>query len=158
MGMKQILNLMSMTDRARAGGRAAAVVIRAKAGQRAADLAGVVTEIRAAGITSFSAVAREMNARGVSTPRGGRWNSATAARLLKRLDDALSEQVKQRAALALVVELRAAGIWSLTAIIRSLTANGFPAPNYAKVWSKKQVLRLLDKAMDEGAELGQVTA
>ncbi len=58
----------------------------ARAVANAVDLAPIVAELRAAGITSLNGIAEELNRRGVSTPAGNRhWHAVQVARLLKRL-------------------------------------------------------------------------
>ena len=61
---------------------AAAAAKSAKARARAADLAPVVAEIRAAGVTTLAGIAKALAARGVPTPSGrGAWSPATVLRL-----------------------------------------------------------------------------
>jgi hypothetical protein len=58
----------------------------ARAAARAADVAPIVAELQAAGVTSLNGIATALNARGVQTPRGRRhWYASQVARLLKRL-------------------------------------------------------------------------
>jgi Recombinase len=58
----------------------------ARANRTAADLAPIVAELRAAGITSLNGIAAALNERGVPTPSGGgHWHAAQVSRLLKRL-------------------------------------------------------------------------
>ena len=58
----------------------------ARANQKAAELAPVIAELRAAGITSLSGIAGALNARGVRTPWGHRHRYASqVASLLARL-------------------------------------------------------------------------
>jgi hypothetical protein len=58
-------------------------VVRAK--QMAADLAPVITELRAAGITSKKGIAKALNERAVRTPPGiGEWRAIQIARVLAR--------------------------------------------------------------------------
>jgi hypothetical protein len=58
----------------------------ARANRSAADLAPVIAELRAAGITSLNGIAAALNERGVPTPAGSRhWHAVQVARLLKRL-------------------------------------------------------------------------
>jgi DNA invertase Pin-like site-specific DNA recombinase len=52
---------------------------------RADKLARTIADIQAAGFTSTPAIARELNARGILTPRGGSWHPASVGRLLVRL-------------------------------------------------------------------------
>jgi hypothetical protein len=47
-----------------------------KADRRARDPAGVVAPIQAAGASSFKAVADELNRQGITTARGGRWQTS----------------------------------------------------------------------------------
>jgi hypothetical protein len=58
------------------------------AGDRAADLAPVIEELREAGAVSFAALARGLNARGRTTARGGAWSPMQVSRLLGRLQEA----------------------------------------------------------------------
>jgi hypothetical protein len=58
----------------------------ARANRTAADLAPIIAELRAAGITKLNDVAAALDARGVPTPAGsGHWHAMQVARLLKRL-------------------------------------------------------------------------
>jgi DNA invertase Pin-like site-specific DNA recombinase len=57
---------------------------RAAADQFAADVLPVIESIKAAGATSFGAIAKALNARGIRTARGGRWHSTTILNLLGR--------------------------------------------------------------------------
>ncbi len=50
----------------------------------AAQVMPIVDEIRASGITSLNAIARELNRRGVEAPRGGRWAAMTVKRVIDR--------------------------------------------------------------------------
>ena len=53
---------------------------------RAADLAAIVKELRAAGATSPKDIAAELNARGIRSSRGiGKWSAVQVARLLARI-------------------------------------------------------------------------
>jgi hypothetical protein len=58
----------------------------ARANQLAAELAPVIAELRAAGITSKKGIARALNKRAIRTPRGlGQWRAIQVARVLARL-------------------------------------------------------------------------
>lgn len=70
-----------LTDEARAMGVAAR---RAKAADRAADLAPIVADIRAAGVTSLNGIAQALNARGIPTARGSTWQAVQVQRILAR--------------------------------------------------------------------------
>ena len=59
--------------------------IQARAAAKAADLAPIIAELRAAGVSSRSALAASLNERGIPTPRGkGRWTATQVSRLLER--------------------------------------------------------------------------
>lgn len=57
---------------------------RATADQFAANLLPVIESIKAAGATTFDAIAKALNARGIRTARGGRWHSTTVRNLHSR--------------------------------------------------------------------------
>jgi DNA invertase Pin-like site-specific DNA recombinase len=62
--------------------RAAAAMKSQQAKARASDLAPVMAEIRAAGISTFAGIAKALAARGIPTPSGrGRWSAATVLRI-----------------------------------------------------------------------------
>jgi hypothetical protein len=76
-------NYNGLTDEARALGCKART---AQADARAADLAPIVKELQASGLTSLRGIAAALNARGIQTPRGkGRWQAGTVNQLLARL-------------------------------------------------------------------------
>lgn len=58
---------------------------KALAARRAGDMADIVNEIRARGVTTVRAIADELNRRGMPTPKGGAWHPTSVHRLLKRL-------------------------------------------------------------------------
>ncbi len=60
------------------------VAQRADADKRAVNIMPVIREIQAAGVTSLNAIAQTLNARGVSTARGGRWSHQGVKNLLAR--------------------------------------------------------------------------
>ena len=53
---------------------------------KAADLAPIIKELRAAGKTSLRAIAAGLNEQGIPTARGGEWSSVQVMRILERLD------------------------------------------------------------------------
>jgi Recombinase len=53
---------------------------------RAEAFRPTIRKLRKAGFVSISAIARELNARGVPTARGGKWRLTTVTRLLERLE------------------------------------------------------------------------
>jgi hypothetical protein len=66
--------------------RASLQARRARANKRATDLAPIIAELRAAGITSLTGIAEALEERGIPTARGtGRWYHAQVRRLLARL-------------------------------------------------------------------------
>jgi hypothetical protein len=74
---------MSFTPEVR---QAAYKARRARANEGVADLAPLIKELRATGITSLNAITATLDARGVPTPVGhGHWHAMQVARLLKRL-------------------------------------------------------------------------
>jgi DNA invertase Pin-like site-specific DNA recombinase len=73
-----------LTAKAREAGHEAN---RAKAEQRAADLAPVIKELQADGATSLQAIADGLNERGIPAARGGQWSSPQVMRVLGRMDE-----------------------------------------------------------------------
>ena len=62
---------------------------RVRAAKRAADLAPIVAELQAAGVTNLRDIAAEMNRRSIPTLSGrGEWQADTVRQLLARLSDA----------------------------------------------------------------------
>ena len=79
----RIFGGVKLTAKARAAGRA---VVAKRATARAADLAPIIAEIRAAGIDSLRGIAAVLNERGISTPRGhGEWSAVQVSRVLERI-------------------------------------------------------------------------
>jgi hypothetical protein len=73
-------------DRMNSAGRSTRTTGSARANRTATDLAPVVAELQAAGITSLNGIAAALNERHVPTPGGsGHWYAAQVSRLLKRL-------------------------------------------------------------------------
>lgn len=72
--------------RAAKGTTAALQAVRENAAGRAADYAETLADIRATGAMSLPAIARELNERGIVTPRGGRWHPSSVRNLLQRLE------------------------------------------------------------------------
>jgi DNA invertase Pin-like site-specific DNA recombinase len=67
------------------GNREAIARLKADAQQRADDLRSIVEAMRARGVTSVRALARELTAQGIPGPRGDTWHPTAVARLLSRL-------------------------------------------------------------------------
>jgi recombinase len=53
---------------------------------RAKALASTIRKLRRAGLVSISAIARELNERGIPTAQGGKWRLTTVTRPLERLE------------------------------------------------------------------------
>ena len=64
---------------------AAIEVVRRNAANRAADYADTIADVRAGGALSLSAIATELNDRGIVTPRGGAWHPSSVRNLIARL-------------------------------------------------------------------------
>jgi DNA invertase Pin-like site-specific DNA recombinase len=64
--------------------KAAAASIQALADRHAANVLPVIGEIQRAGATSLHQIADSLNARGISTPRGGRWYAKSVSNVLAR--------------------------------------------------------------------------
>lgn len=80
---RQGAQLGNPTNRAEAGRTGAAST--AKAAQRFAEnVAPVIRQIRASGVTSLCAIAAVMNTRGVRTARGGQWAATQVGAVLAR--------------------------------------------------------------------------
>jgi DNA invertase Pin-like site-specific DNA recombinase len=74
----------NLKDQAKGTARSAAV--RAyKASHRAADLAGTISDIRSAGVTTATGIARALNERQITTARGSQWQAIQVQRLIARL-------------------------------------------------------------------------
>lgn len=71
--------------RAARGNEASVRSIRAHADAHASNLQPVISALSAEGITSLASVADALNARGMLTPRGGRWHKSSVRNLLGRL-------------------------------------------------------------------------
>jgi DNA invertase Pin-like site-specific DNA recombinase len=110
-------------------------VIAERMAARAADLAPVIAEIRAAGSVSLAAIARQLNERGMRPVRADRWSPDSVHRMLLRLllvrtaPEARQAQhdAKQRwiANVAPVIsDLRRSGYKTLTSIAHELNARG----------------------------------
>ena len=67
------------------GNKQAVAVVKANAANRAANLKGIVDDLRSQGIKSIRTITAELNARGILTPRASAWHPTSVARLLARL-------------------------------------------------------------------------
>ena len=68
----------------RNGAERLAPAYRAEAARRAAELAPVIAEVRAAGAFSLRQIAAGLNQRGIPTARGGAWSAMQVKRVLER--------------------------------------------------------------------------
>jgi DNA invertase Pin-like site-specific DNA recombinase len=85
-------------ERARQVAAKGSAAIQAKGMARARDLKPVLLECFAAGITSQNGIARELTARRIPTPRGGRWTNVQVGALLRRMEALAGAQTKEAAA------------------------------------------------------------
>jgi DNA invertase Pin-like site-specific DNA recombinase len=74
--------------RAGKGGEALRQAVARNADRHAADLAGLVAELRHDGATTLRALANALNARGILTRRGGQWHVSSVRNVLARLEKA----------------------------------------------------------------------
>jgi DNA invertase Pin-like site-specific DNA recombinase len=64
--------------------KAAAASIRALADRHAANVLPAIRELQRTGVKSLHQIADALNARGISTPRGGRWYAKSVSNVLAR--------------------------------------------------------------------------
>ena len=64
--------------------KAAAKAIGINTDRHAANVLPIIREIQRAGVTSLRAIVVALNARGVATARGGKWQAMTVSNLLAR--------------------------------------------------------------------------
>jgi DNA invertase Pin-like site-specific DNA recombinase len=64
--------------------KSAVATIKALADHHAANVLPVIREIRRAGATSLHQIAAALNARGITTPRGGQWYASSVCNVLTR--------------------------------------------------------------------------
>lgn len=62
----------------------AVAAIKGQADRAAGNVLPIIAEIRRSGATTLRAIAEALNARGVPTPRGGRWHAASVKNALAR--------------------------------------------------------------------------
>jgi DNA invertase Pin-like site-specific DNA recombinase len=70
--------------RAGRGNADAVRAVQAQAAERAREYAEIIEDIQASGVASLAGIARELNERGIVTPRGGRWHASSVKNLLAR--------------------------------------------------------------------------
>jgi len=59
-------------------------VMQERAVDRVLMILPIISEIQRAGLMSYSDIARALNARGISTARGGRWHPASVRNIMLR--------------------------------------------------------------------------
>jgi DNA invertase Pin-like site-specific DNA recombinase len=64
--------------------KSAVATIKALADQHATNVLPIIREIRRAGATSLRQIADALNARGITTPRGGQWYASSVRNVLER--------------------------------------------------------------------------
>jgi hypothetical protein len=143
---------------ARLAARLAAAVAANKriASERAAAVAPIIAEIRAAGATTLRAIVAELNRRNVPTVRGtGRWSRTQITRIMLRHEElkkfclargAANARIASERAAAIapiIAEIRAAGATSLRAIVAGLNERGIPTTRGTGSWSASQVARIM---------------
>lgn len=72
--------------RANKGTTAALEAVRQRAADRASEFAEIIADVRAGGAGSLTAIAKELNVRGILTARGGNWHASTVRNLVNRID------------------------------------------------------------------------
>jgi hypothetical protein len=58
--------------------------LKSAADARAAQLLSHLQQLQASGVVSLRALARQLNADGIPTPRGGQWTATAVKRVLER--------------------------------------------------------------------------
>jgi hypothetical protein len=58
--------------------------LQAEANRAASNVLPIIAEIQRSGATTLRAIAEALNARGVPTPRGGRWHAMSVRNVLAR--------------------------------------------------------------------------
>ncbi len=84
-GADYLLVLKASHQRAHEAIEAAKAARTTKAQTRAADLAPIISELQAQGITSRYGIAKALNEQGIPAARGGKWTTTQVRRLLARL-------------------------------------------------------------------------
>lgn len=72
----------TLSAEAQAKGRA---VLVARASDRAADVAGIISEVRAGGAVTLREIAAGLNSRGIPTAKGGTWSAVQVSRVLAKV-------------------------------------------------------------------------
>ena len=91
-GQKLGWSMSQRRQEARQASRRGVAVRQQKAETFAANVLPIIRDIEAAGVTTLQGIAKALNARGVSTARGGKWHAATVRNLLQREADMKSSR------------------------------------------------------------------
>ena len=135
----------------------------ASANKRAADsralvLLPTIRELMAAGFASERGLANELNRRGITGARAGRWHRSSVRRMLTRLRQLTSKHggtdnnlawkrvadLRAEALRPTIYNLRKAGFVFISAIARELNERGIPTARGGK-WRMTTVSRLLER-------------
>ena len=143
--------------------RASLATRRAVSAAKAADIAPVIAELRASGVTSLGGIASALRERGIPAPEAARrgrpgkcrgyWHKQRREGQVLTDDmraagrAAMVRQSSERAAelASIIAELRASGVKSLRGIARALSERGIPTARGGAVWAGVQVSRVLSK-------------
>ncbi len=115
-----------------------------------AAMAPVFSDVRQSGHKTLSSIGRELNARGVPTIHGKRWDASAVQKALNCLPEDQGQSVyltQKQFALRLrpvIEEIQAAGETGVYSIARALNALGIPGIN-GGIWRRVQVHRLLER-------------
>jgi hypothetical protein len=145
------------TSPGRSGAQGASANKRA-ADSRALVLLPTIRELMAAGFASERGLANELNRRGITGARAGRWHRSSVRRMLTRLRQLTSKHggtdnnlawkrvadLRAEALRPTIYNLRKAGFVSISAIARELNKRGIPTPRGGK-WHMTIVTRLLER-------------
>ena len=126
------------------------------ADDRALALLATIRELIAAGFASDGGLTNELNRKGITGARGGRWHRSSMRRLLTRLRQLTSKHggtnnnlalkrvadMRAEALRSTILEVRTAGFVSGKAIAQELNARGIPTTAGSK-WHPTTVTRLL---------------
>jgi DNA invertase Pin-like site-specific DNA recombinase len=83
--VKRLGNPRGAAHLRRFGKELAVNALKAKAKERADGLAATFAEMKSEGITSAHGMAKSLNARGFTTPRGGEWSARTVLDVMERM-------------------------------------------------------------------------
>jgi len=128
------------------------------ADSRARALLATIRKLMAAGFATDLGLANELNRRGLTGARDGRWHRSSVRRMLTRLHRLTSAHgginsnlafkpvadVRAKALAPTIAKLRKAGFVSINAITQELNERGIPTPQGAK-WHHTTVVRLLTR-------------